>query len=367
MCSDAPDMSGTNAAALQNASISAEALQFYRQVYADQAPMRRAATDIATTVANTQLEAMRKNMALADEYANYNRETFRPLEREIVEEARNYDTAERRESEAGQAIADVGQQAALARQSTARSQQRMGVNPNSGASTAMANTLSVAEAAAKAGAGNAARRSVETVGRAMKMDAASLGRNLPSNQATSASVAMNAGNSATANGQVPVQTGQSAASMMGQGFGTAISGNSSAGQLYGMAANSQPDNSGVWSALGTVAGGIVGGPMGAAMGAALAQSDKKSKKGIKPVSDEQALEAVEKTPVSTWTYKDGEGDGGSHTGPMAQEVRSNLGERAAPAGKQIDLITLNGVTMAGMAALSRKVKKLERKLEGAAA
>ena len=84
------------------------------------------------------------------------------------------------------------------------------------------------------------------------------------------------------------------------------------------------------------------------------------KKGIKPVSDEQALAAVEKTPVSQWTYKDGEGDGGAHIGPMAQHVRATMGEQAAPGGKQIDPITMNGINMAAISALSRKVDKLAK-------
>ena len=88
---------------------------------------------------------------------------------------------------------------------------------------------------------------------------------------------------------------------------------------------------------------------------------------IATANDEQALAAIEKTPVSEWTYKDGRGDGGTHTGPMAQEVNKNMGEQAAPGGKKLDLITMNGVTMAGMAALSRKVDKLSKRIEGAAA
>lgn len=367
MCSDAPDMSGANAAALANAELSKEALAFYKEVYAEQAPMREKAADIATRVSDAQLASMQKNDAIADDYWKYQKETFRPLEQQLVQEAQDYDTPERRDAAAGKAVADVGIQMGNARAAATRSQQRMGVNPSSGAALSMTGMLSASEAAAKAGAANTARDKVETVGRAMKFDAANLGRNLASNQSTSAGLALNAGNSAAGNAQMPVQQAQSAASMMGQGFNTAIQGNSSAGQLYGMAANAQPDNSGIWGAVGTVAGAMLGGPMGAAAGAALARSDEQSKKNVRPVSEEQALKAVEQTPVSSWTYKEGEGDGGSHVGPMAQAVNDTMGEKAAPGGKQIDLITMNGVTMASVAALSRKVRRLERQLEGAEA
>lgn len=357
-CSDAPDTSGQNAAALANAELSKESLAWYKEIYAEQAPARAAAAELATKVANQQLASSQQNDAISKDYYDYQKGTFRPLEEGIVADAKAYDTPERREAEAGTAVADVGMQAQLAREQNTRAQQRMGVNPNSGAATAMANTMSLGEAAAKAGAANTARKNVETIGAARKMDAASLGRNLASNSATSASVALNAGNSAVNNAGVPVSQAQSAAGMVGQGFQTAISGNSSAGQLYGQAAQTQANAS----------GGLFGDLATIGMSAAkLWPSDKKTKKNIKPMSDEEALEAVENTPVSTWKYKKGEGDGGEHTGPMAQHVKKTMGEEAAPRGKALDPITMNGVTMAGMAALSRKVDKLSKKLEGATA
>ena len=90
-------------------------------------------------------------------------------------------------------------------------------------------------------------------------------------------------------------------------------------------------------------------------------SDKNAKKDIKPVSGTAALKAVKATPVSSWRYKDGKGDGGAHVGPMAQNVRKTMGETAAPGGKQIDLISMNGISMAAIAALDRKVGRLERR------
>lgn len=361
-CSDSPDMTAANIAAQSNAELAKESLSFYKQIYAEQAPARQRATDTALKVADAQLASMEQQAALSKEYADYNRETFRPVEQQVVADAMGYDTAERREAEAGQAVADVGIQAANARAAATRSQTRMGVNPNSGAAVSMQGQLSLGEAAAKAGAANTARKNVETVGFARKMDAAGLGRNLASNSSTAASVALNAGNSASGNAAMPVQQSQSAASMMGQGFNTAIQGNSSAGNIFAQSAQISSQDSGLMGALGGVAGQFLGG-----QGFATMISDENAKEGVKPVSDEQALKAIEKTPVSSWKYKPGEGDGGEHVGPMAQHVKKTMGEKAAPGGKQIDLITMNGMTMAGMAALSRKVDKLTKKVEGAQA
>jgi hypothetical protein len=143
--------------------------------------------------------------------------------------------------------------------------------------------------------------------------------------------------------------------MMGQGFNTAVGANNSAGSLYGTAANIQQQaNNSSMEMFGTLAGAGI-----------TKFSDVNMKKNIKPVSDEQALKAIEKTPVSTWDYKKGEGDGGRHTGPMAQEVNKNMGEQAGPGGKMIDLVTLNGNNMAAIAALSRKVDKLAKATKGA--
>lgn len=363
-CSDAPDTSGTNAAALANSELSREAYEYYKQVYEDQAPMREKAQDTALKVADAQLASMEQQTALAADYNNYNKTTYRPLEQQIVKEATEYDTQERRDAAAGTAVADVGMQTTLARQSQQRGQQRMGVNPNSGAALSMENAMSLGEASAKAAAGKQARSEVETVGRAMKMDAASLGRGLASNQATAASTAIQAGNSATTNAGVPLQQSSSSAQLMGQGFNTAISANNSAGQLYGQAAQIQSQDSGMWGALGGVAGSFLGGSGFAKM---VPTSDENKKENVEPVTDEQALDAVKETPVSTWKYKEGEGDGGAHIGPMAQQVKKKMGEKVAPGGKVIDLINANGVTMAGLAALARKVDKLTKKVEGAQA
>lgn len=356
MCADAPDTSGMNRAAEANADVAKQALEWYQSAYKEQAPLREQAAAKANEVSDAQLASMRQNDAISKNYWDYQQGTFRPLERSIVEGAQKYDTEARREQKAGQAMADVEQQMAAAQGQQNRAMTRMGVNPSSGKFAALTNQMSMAGALGKAQAAIKAREGVEMQGYARKMDAANLGRNLASNQATSAGVALNAGNSAATTGQMPLTQAQNATNQAAQGFQTAIQGNNSAGNIYGNAAQLQSQNSGVFGALGTVAGGFLGGNGFANM----IDSDEHIKKNVKPTSDEQALEAVEKTPVSQWTYKEGEGDEGTHIGPMAQHVKATMGEQAAPGGKQIDLITMNGMNMAAIAALSRKVDKLAK-------
>ena len=356
MCSDAPDMTAMNKAAEANAEIAQQALDWYKKSYAEQAPLREQAAAKANEVSDAQLASMRQNDAISKDYWNYQQNTFRPVERAIVDAAQTYDTEARSDQKAGQAVADVQQQIDASLGQQTRQLTRMGVNPNDGKFAAMSNQMSMAGALGKAQAAAKAREGVELQGYARKMDAANLGRNLASNQATSAGVALNAGNSAAQTGGMALSQAQNATNQAAQGFNTAIQGNNSAGNIYGQVAQMQSKDSGVMGALGTVAGGFLGGSGFANM----VDSDQNIKKDIKPVSDAQALAAVEKTPVSQWAYKKGEGDGETHIGPMAQHVKATMGEQAAPGGKQIDLITMNGINMAAIAALSRKVDKLAK-------
>lgn len=353
MSSKAPDTSGQNAAALQQAQLSKEQLDWAKRIYAETAPEREQATKLATEISEAQLSAMRKQETLADDAANFYNDTFRPIEQRLAAEAEAYDTPQRREAEAADAMGKVGSQFDVARASMAREASARGVNPNSGNFAASMGTMATQEAAAKAATGNAATKQVETMGYARRMDAAGLGRGQVSNQATSAGIALNQGNSSVGNaravGDITAQGNQ----IMTQGYAGAQGGLAGAASTYGKAAElGKQDNSAMWGAVGSAIG---------TYGAVLAMSDEAKKTDIKPVDEDEALEAVERTPVSNWAYKAGTApaDGGQrHTGPMAQDVNRTMGEKAAPGGKKIDLVTMNGMTMAAVQALSKKVDRI---------
>lgn len=92
-----------------------------------------------------------------------------------------------------------------------------------------------------------------------------------------------------------------------------------------------------------------------------AKSDINVKENIRPVKfdGKRSLDAINKTPVSDWNYKPGM-QYGPHTyrGPMAQDVRKNFGDKVAPGGKQIDLVSMNGHTMAAVQKLSEMVESM---------
>jgi hypothetical protein len=302
--------------------------------------------------------ALDTNTKLSNEYADYQRETFRPLEQQMVDEATNFNSEAETRRRQEQGTADVQQALASARGTDLRGKLRMGINPSDAKFSSPAQAMQ--EASILANTLNTGRDKAETLGRALRSDAANLGRGLASQQATSAGVALNAGNSSVSNAGIPLAQAQSATAMGGQGFNTAIQGNNSAGQLYGQAAQLGSQQSGMWGALGGVAGQFAGTEKGA--GALIALSDEDAKENIVPAGTQDALEAVKKTPVSKWKYKDGMADGGIHVGPMAQDVQKTMGSSVAPNGKAIDMVSINGITMAAIQELSKKVDKLTNKV-----
>jgi hypothetical protein len=266
MCSSAPDTSGINAAAQANANIAQEALDFYKKAYSDQAPIRDEAAATAKQVSDAQLEAMRTATANAQHDQQYRTSVYEPLERGLVSDAENYDTLDRRDKAAGQAIGEVQQQIGAQRAIAGRDLARMGVNPADGAYAGMERNANTQGALGAAAAANRARDQIRTQGLAMREDAANLGRGLASSQATQAGIAINAGNAAAANGITPAQLAQQGLSTMGSGFGYGIQGNSSAGNLYTSAANVQnatnAANNAAWGGIGAGIGMFAGSPTG---------------------------------------------------------------------------------------------------------
>lgn len=237
--SDAPDTSGEQELARTNAGLSKEELAWAKQVYADEKPARDAAAARANRVSDSQIANMDQATADSRDFADYNRTVFRPLEKGIVDDAQKYDTPERREAAAAAAGSDAQRAIDGQTGTMQRNLERSGVNPQSGASQAMAGSMALNGAKIRAGAENGARTNVETVGFARRMDAASLGRGLASSSATSASTAIQAGNAAAGNSVLSLTPGAQANAGLAQGYGSARQGNASAGAMYGNIANTQ--------------------------------------------------------------------------------------------------------------------------------
>lgn len=288
-------------------------------------------------------------------YALERRGELTGLQDRMISDAESFSSPRRQEEMAGKAVADVGLQIDGERQAMTRNQQRMGVNPSSGNSLAMNNQMSLASASAKAAAGNAGRASARQEGYTLTDRATSALSGYPTFGANATQASLNngmAGISAanqTANG---IQAGYNSigagAARMGS---TANSLYSAQLNAYGQSQQAQAtQESGMWAGAGALAGYAI-----------LAASDEDIKEDRKKVSPEVSLSMIKRIPDSeSWRYKEDSHatDGGlAHVGPMAQDVRKSMGDKVAPNGKAIDLVSMNGHTLNAIKALDKKVDK----------
>ena len=153
------------------AGLGREQLDFAKQQYGELSPLLR-------DIAERQMSAQEEQMAQARDYYDYQRQTFRPLERGLVAQAERFDTEAYREQLARDAAAAAGRAFGTTQEATARTMASMGVSPASGryASAQRQNALGLA--AQRAGAMTGTRERAEQMGYARKLDAAGLGRGL---------------------------------------------------------------------------------------------------------------------------------------------------------------------------------------------
>lgn len=250
-------------AALANTAIAKDALDWYKAKDAADKPMRDAATAAATDAAQVQAETARKQNAMADETYAYTKGTFRPLEQKMAGDAIGYDTPQRREQEAAQAIADVGTQMGAQKKQVMADLASRGVDPSSGSAAIALARMGIGTGAAAAAAGNQARKNVEAVGGAKVADAVAMGRGIASTNATQTQLGLQAGNSSVANAQVPLAISAQQGAQMGQGFGIGIQGNGSAGsilaQQYGTQVAAANGSSAATGSALSGAGAAIGG------------------------------------------------------------------------------------------------------------
>lgn len=352
MCSDAPDTSGINAAAVQNAEIAKEQLALAReQTIKDNA--RQAEYDplfkkLIQSSIDSQTTA---NAQSAEQWKSY-RDTWQPLESKLAKTAANYDTPERRASEAATAAADVGVQSAAQRGALQRDIDRSGMTLTSGKALALQAGSRMAEAKATADATSMARRQVEQAGISLVDNAARFGRNMTSTGLQTAQLALSAGQNAS--GTIGQQQQVANAGLAGaQGFyAGAVGANSSAGNLLSSVAQIQQQNN---QANQQMIGSMIG--AGATAYALKSSSDSKDVEG--DVDPDAALESVVNTPVKAWRYKDG--DGRLRLGPMAEDVAANTG---IGDGQSLDVATELGTLRAAVQALANDKKHSEHRKGG---
>ena len=296
---------------------------------------------------NANIEGQNLSMQLARDSAQ-DRQKYRALEDTMVNEAMNQDKSTYRNTLAGRAASDVEQATATARASASRNLERMGINPNAARFADLNNQITLQSAAQKAGAMTNARLSADGIVDAKRMNAISIGRNLPATQLSAIGTGSQVGNS-------NAQLFNSQGVPMNQGFSGAMSGLNNANQGYAQVGNMMnqgyqnqlaafnADNAG-WNAVGQLAGSAM-----------MMASSEDYKKDKAPIKDGDALGAVRNLPVESWDYKAGIADGGSHVGTYAEDFKreTGLGD-----GRAIPMQDAIGLTMKAIQDLDKKIDAL---------
>ena len=273
-------------------AIGREQLDFAKQQYAEMAPLAR-------QVAAQQMAAQQQQMRQAQDYYDYQQQTFRPLERGLVADASRFNTDAYKEGLARDAAAAAGRAFSTTQAASQRAQASMGVNPASGRAMSMANQSNLGLAAQRANAMTGARNQADQLGWARRMDVTGLGRNL-----AGASTAAYQG--ATGAGTAGLNTSMAPGSQFQQGM-------QQAGQTYGNVLSNQTSayNAGM-AQQGLDVGGLLAG--GAKAYTAFAGSDRRIKENIELVGRD------ERTMLPLYEFEYIGGSGKRYLGVMAQDV-----------------------------------------------
>lgn len=201
------------------AAANKEAAELYAQVAREQLAWAREQYASDRAVTQQFLDVMLPNMRAESEAASRERQRyqtiFQPLEDALAKEAQEYATPERQALEAGKAQADVAQAFDAQRRSALATLESYGVDPSQARAGALDRSARISQAAASAGAANAARTQVENVGRALRGEAINIGRGYPGAVAQAYNTAQQAGGGAV---QANLQTTASGANTMGTGM-----------------------------------------------------------------------------------------------------------------------------------------------------
>lgn len=287
-----PDYSGMEA-------LGREQLAFSRRQYAEMMPLAR-------QVYGQQMDAQRQQMEQAQNYFDYQQQTFRPVEQGLVRDAERFNTEAYREQLAGQAAAAAGRAFGVQQGMGQRAMAARGVNPNSGAAMAMQAQGNLGLAAQRANAMTGARTQAEQLGFARRMDVTGLGRNLAGASTAAYSGATGAG---TAGMNVAMAPG-----------GQAMQGMQQAGQTMGNVLSSQTSAYNTAQSKADPFATIAGTALGIYAGGGFKGSDIRLKMNIERVGTD------ERTGLAIYEFEYKANPGERFRGVMAHEAEVNFPE-----------------------------------------
>lgn len=353
-------------AALDNIALGKEAQSFAETQYADAMERQGKLDALTEEVVASQMETQDRTNQWAIEDRSRYQNTFQPIEDQLVKEAMEYDTPEKQAAAAAEAKSSIMTEADTARDISDRRMASYGIKPGSGRWDGVDKAGETALALGSANAQNKARENVRNTGTALRTNVSNMGKGLPGQALSAASLGLNAGSTATGNQSNSQNMSYNAGNIMQQGFQAGMSGNSSGanmlGNLYGQqmsAYNADQEASGAfWSGLGSLAGTLGGAAIVAGTGGAAAPvvaSSKDYKEDKQPI-EWNAMEKINSMPVESWSYKDGISDGGDHIGPYAEDFHQATGQGD---GKSIPLQDMMGLQLKAIQELGIEVAQLK--------
>lgn len=371
-------------AAQTQSDIARESLDWAKEQAAIENERQKATDDLARLIAGKQIEAQDQSMRWAAEDRDRYQTTFQPLQDQFINTAQNWASPEKQAQAAAEARADVINAARVQEQARGRQMSAMGVSPDSGRFAGVERAADTETALAAAGAENNARSQLKKEAVALQADAIGMGSGLPSQASQALGLGVSSGSSAIGTTAAANANRQLGLDIMRTGYGTAMQGNAGAISGYGAAiggfnslatlgmnasqglysnyssakAVQAQSDAGLASGIGSLVGAGISNAKGigsaiGSLGTLLMSSDKNVKENKRPALG--ILDALKKIPVDEWDYKEGEGDGGSHVGPYAQDFQKATGKGD---GKTINVIDAIGVTMGAVKELDAKVDKI---------
>ena len=229
-------------------------------------PMQERDLKLREDLQNELLPSMRQQRQFADEQNQYYKETFQPVEKQMVADATGYDSQDNIQRRSGIAAANVNQAFSNASGQSARALSRMGINPNSSAFARENAKLYNNEALASAGAQTGAAFDTMDKAIALRAGAANFGRNMPNTAASYYGLSNQTAGTSSGVGSAGVNNAVSAVSPMIQGSQVASGAFRGAGATYNdtfannmrMYGIQQQGTSGLFSGIGQFASSKLG-------------------------------------------------------------------------------------------------------------
>lgn len=221
--------------------------------------------EIADTVIASALRMQNINERNAAEDRAFYLKNYRPLESDLVNDARSYASGDRKIFEGGRAAAAVTQQFDQARKAATQNLEAFGVDPTSTRYAALDIGVRTQQAAAAAAAQTQGIQNAENTGRMLRSEAINVGKGYPGQIAGTYGTALQAGNAAvnsglatTASGANTMGTAPQYMGLSNQALGTWGSTLNQGYQNQLAYFNANNNQSSGW---GGIAGAVIGGAM----------------------------------------------------------------------------------------------------------